>query len=94
MKMNKKIIKFHDTEIEEYEFHQYKRPIPISDIDINRIVVSNKLPCSKQDLKYFIGYKDDKEIRPLCIFRSTLSIYRRGFDESKCIYFMIKDKFF
>ena len=45
--MNKKIIKFHDTEIEEYEFHQYKRPIPISDIDINRIVVSNKLPCSK-----------------------------------------------
>ena len=42
--MDKKIIKFHDTEIEEYEFHQYERPIPISDIDINRIIVSNKLP--------------------------------------------------
>ena len=92
--MDKKNIKFDDTEIEEYEFHQYKRPIPISDIDINRIVVSNKLPCSKQNLKYFIGCKDDKEIIPLCIFRPKLSVYRRGFDETKCIYFVIKDNFF
>ena len=92
--MDKKIIKFDDTEIEEYEFHQYKRPIPINDTDINRIVVSSKLPCSKQNLKYFIGCKDDKEIMPLCIFRPKLSIYRRGFDETKCIYFVIKDNFF
>ena len=38
--MDKKIIKFDDTEIEEYEFDQYKRTISISDIDINKIVVS------------------------------------------------------
>ena len=40
--MDKKIIKFDDTEIEEYEFHQYKSPILINDTDINAIVVSNK----------------------------------------------------
>ena len=33
--MDKKIIKFDNTEIEEYEFHQHKSPIPINHIDIN-----------------------------------------------------------
>ena len=31
MKIDKKIIKFDDTQIEEYEFHQYKRPISINE---------------------------------------------------------------
>ena len=38
--MDKRIIKFDDTEIEEYELHQCKSPILISDLDINEIVVS------------------------------------------------------
>ena len=59
--MDKKIKTFDDTQIEEYEFHQYKRPTSINGIDIKIIVVSNKLPFSKQDSKYFIGYKDDKK---------------------------------
>ena len=40
MKMDK-IIKFDDTDIEEYKFHQYKSPISINNIDITKIV-SNK----------------------------------------------------
>ena len=40
--MDKKIIKFDDTEIEEYEFHQYKSPISVNSRDINKIVVSAK----------------------------------------------------
>ena len=40
--VDKKIIKFDDTKIEEYEFHQYKSPILINDTDINAMVVSNK----------------------------------------------------
>ena len=47
--MNKKIIKFDDTEIKEYKFHQYKSPISIKDIDINEIVVPNKFSFGKQD---------------------------------------------
>ena len=53
--MDTKIIKFDDTEIEEHEFRQYKSSILIKDIDNNEIVVSNKFPFAKQDLKYFIG---------------------------------------
>ena len=62
--MDKKIIKFDDTEIEECKFHQYKSPISISNIDINKIVVPNKFPFGKQDFKYFIGYKDFEKVRP------------------------------
>ena len=90
--MEKKIIKFDDIEIEEVEFHQYKSPMSISDIDINKIVVSNKFPFGKQDFKYFIGYKDSDEIRLLCIFRPRIIIYKRNFDENRRIYFLIKEE--
>ena len=40
--MDKKIIKFDDTEIEEFQFHQYKSPISINNIDIKKMIVSNK----------------------------------------------------
>ena len=52
-------MKFDDTEIEEHTFNQYKSPILINEIDIDKIVVSNKFPFGKQDFKYFIGYKDN-----------------------------------
>ena len=77
--MDKKITKFDDNEIEEYKFHQNKSPIVRNEIDINKIVVSNKFPFGKQDFKYFIGYKDSEENRPLCIFRLQMLIYKRNF---------------
>ena len=56
--MDKKIVKFDNTEIEEYKSHYHKIPISRNGIDINKMVVSNKLPFGKQDFKCFIGYKD------------------------------------
>ena len=32
-----------------------------------------------------------KKIRPLCLFLPKMSGYRRDFDETKCISFLIKD---
>ena len=61
--MDKENIKFYDTEIEEFEFHQYKGPILINNIDINKIVIHNKISFSKPDFKYFIGYKDAKKFQ-------------------------------
>ena len=40
--MENSIIKSGDTEIEKQQFHQYKKPISIKNISINKIVVSNK----------------------------------------------------
>ena len=50
------------------------------------------LSFGKQDFKYFIGYKDNIEIRPLCISFPEMSIYERHSDKTKCMYFMIKDE--
>ena len=44
MKIDKKIIKLDDTEIQEHKFHQYKSPVSISNLDTNKTVVSNKFP--------------------------------------------------
>ena len=61
------IIKFGNIEVDEQKFHQYKRPISIKNIDINKIVVSDKISFGKNGFTFFIGNKDVK-IRPLCIF--------------------------
>ena len=60
--MEKTLIKFGGIEIEKQKFHQYKRPISIKNIDINQIIVSNKVSFGKKDIKHFIGYKDAKKI--------------------------------
>ena len=84
----KKIIKFDDTEIEEYKFYQNKSPILIKDIHINKLVVSNNLPFGKQDSK------DSGKISPLRIFHWQIIICKRNFDENKYIYFLIKKSFY
>ena len=55
------------------------------------MVVSGKVSFGKNGFKYFTGYKDAKKSRPLCISPPKMSAYRRDFDETKYIYFLIKD---
>ena len=40
--------------------HQYKGSTLIDNIDVNKIVVSNKISFGKNDFKYFIGSRDAK----------------------------------
>ena len=54
IKMDKKIISFDDTKIEEHKFQKNKSPVSISNIDINETVVSDNLPFGEQDFKYFM----------------------------------------
>ena len=75
-----------------YIFHQ--NPILMKYIDINEIVKSNKFPFDEQDFKYSIGYKYNKEIRPLWIFFPETIICKRYSDKTKCMYLMTKDDFF
>ena len=84
-------MKFGDIEIQKQKFHHHKESISIKNIDINKIVVSNKVSFGKKAFKYFIGYKYAKKIRPLCIFLLKISAYRKDFDETKYMSFLIKD---
>ena len=52
----KTVIKFGSIEIQKQKFHKHKGPTSIKNIDINKIVVSNKVPFGKKGFNYFIGY--------------------------------------
>ena len=56
--MNEKIIKFHDSDIGQYKFQQYKSPISIS---LLKQPYFNKVSFGEKDFKYFIDYKDAKK---------------------------------
>ena len=64
--------------------YQHKRPISIKNIDITKIVVSNKVSFSKRGFEYFTGYNDAKKIK---CFLSKMCAYRRNFDETKYMSF-------
>ena len=68
-----------------------KNTISISDIDINKTAVSNKLPFGKEDFIFHCLQRWWK-IRPLCLFFSKVSAYKIDFDETECMYFMIKEE--
>ena len=61
---NRKSITFCDIEIQKQKFYQHKETISITNKDINKIVVSNKVLLDKKGLKYSICYKDAKKIGP------------------------------
>ena len=89
--MEKTIIKLGDIKIKKQKFHQYKRPISIDNIGVDKTVAIKKVSLDKNRFKYFIGYKDTKKIGPLLIFLQKMSAYKREFHNTKCMNFLIKD---
>ena len=73
--MSGKNINFDDKKIKRSSFYQNKK--------INNILVSKKEPYdTKNSHKYFIGYNDNDNIRPLCIRLPQMSGYARKFNEN------------
>ena len=56
--------------------------------------IFKNISFGKKGFKYFIGYKDDQNIMLLCILLTEMSGYVKSFDESKCMFFLIKDEEF
>ena len=88
--MDKEITKFGDIEVEKHKFHQYKSPNSIKNVDISKTVVSKSVSFGKKGFKFFTWYEDDNKVRPLCIMLPKMNVYRRDFDETKHISFLIK----
>ena len=82
-------MKFVDTEIEEYKCYQYKSPILIKDIYVNKMVLSNKFPFAKKEFKYFIDYKDSEKNKLLSIFRPKINIHKNFFKKNERMHFLI-----
>ena len=61
-------------------------------INVNKIILSDKISFGKKNFKYFIGYKVAKKVRPFCIVLPKMSAYKKDFDKTKCMSFLIKDE--
>ena len=69
------------------DFYSAKKAIPLNLVDINNIVVSNKVKNNDETSKCFIGYLNDiDEISPFFIILSQISGYVKYFENSgkKC----------
>ena len=91
--MSGKNINFNDKKIKKSRFHKDKKINNIEDIDVNNILVSKKEPYgTKNSHKYFIGYNDNDNIRPLCIRLPQMTGYARKFNENSTMSFIVKNK--
>ena len=87
-------INFNDKKIKKSDFYNKNKKIfNISDIDVNKILVSKKETYSKcNSFKHFIGYNDNDVIRPLYLLISQTTGYINKFEKNKItMSLMIKD---
>ena len=75
MVLNK--IKFGDKEVIKKEFYSSKQAISLDSVDLDKIVVSNKL---KITFKYLCGYLNNDTIQPLCVILPQMDGYIKYFD--------------
>ena len=90
--MSEKTLTFDNIRVNKKEFHKSKQPINLDLIKVNQIVVSEKFKHSGDGFKYFIGYKEGKIVKPLCIILPQIIGYIKYFENGgKNMSFVIKD---
>ena len=61
-------------------------------VNVDQIVISYKLKHNDDGFKYFIGYKEDDLVKPLCIILPQMSGYIKYFENGgKNMSFVTKD---
>ena len=55
IKMEETIINFSDSKMQKQKCHQHKGPISIKNVDIDKVIVPNKVPFGKKGFKCFTG---------------------------------------
>ena len=74
------------------EFHRSKEPIGLFSVNVGQIVLSDKFKHNIKVFKHFIGYQEDKIVKPLCIILPQMSGYIKYFENGgKNMSFLIKD---
>ena len=92
-------IKFGDVVVDKNQFYSSKNTLSLRDVDLDKVVVSNKWKINESTCKYYVGYRKDDLIRPLCVIMPQMSGYIKYFDDGgKSISFisdgkMVYDKY-
>ena len=90
--MSEKTLKFDNTVVNKKEFLKSKQPIDLDKVNVDQIVISDKLKHSDDGFKYFIGYKEGEIVKPLCIILPLMSGYIKCFENGgKSMSFFVKD---
>ena len=78
--MSEKTLKFDNIRLNKKEFHKSKEPINLGLVNVDQIAVSDKFKNSDDCFKYFIGYKEDEIVKPLCIILPQIIGYIKYFE--------------
>ena len=59
-------------------------------MEIDKIIISNKVVFAKKGFKYLIDYKNNEKVKQLCIILPKTTRYTKRFDETKYMTLFIK----
>ena len=90
--MGREILTFDNIEIEKNKFYRNKTPIFLSDVNIEKALVSHKISFGEKNYKYFIGYLyNDHKVKPFHIMLPKTSAHVKSRDgQTKWMYFLIE----
>ena len=72
------IFKFGQKEVTAKEFYKQRQITDIFTIDVNKVVISDKVSCNNgNDSRYIVGYQVDGALIPLFI-KTTKNIFSYG----------------
>ena len=71
--MSKNTLQFDNIEDNKKEIDASKQTVALNLVNVNQILITDKFERNDKGFKYFIGYKDDNIIRPLCIILPQMS---------------------
>ena len=79
--------------LKKNKFYQNKTPTSLKDVDIKKVLVSNKISFGEKNYRYFIGYLyDNHNVKSLHITLPKTSAYVKSYNgQTKWKYFLIED---
>ena len=79
---------------EKHNLYSYKTAIFFKKIDIEKVLISNKISFGEENYKYFTGYLyKDHKVKPLHLMLPRASAYvKRDDGRTKWMYLLIEDK--
>ena len=90
--MGKEILTFSYIEIKKM-FYSIKIPVHLRDIDIEKVLVFDKISFGEKNYKYFIGYLhiDHKGRQLRMMLPKTRAYVKRYYGQTKSMCFLIED---
>ena len=90
--MSEKTLKFNNIRLNKKEFHKSKQLVDLMSVNVDQVVVSEKIKHNNEGFNYFFGYQEVEIVKPLCIILPQVSGYIKYFKNGgKNMSFLIKD---